>query len=231
MSSTGDLPDRPRGRAYGVPAERARIVEVLTDAYARDDLEQAEFERRVERAEEARTIEELEELVADFPEHVRTARGVRPTTTGMPRLSGAALEAEVARLDGLSAPTTFNLLGDKRVVLRREDPRVVRAVSIIGDCDVDLRGLAGEGGVVLVKVVALVGDTKIVVPRGTPVEVRLVGVIGDEERRRRGDGLVKKLARKLGVLEEPKETAPTRPGPTVVVTGFRLVGDTEIVEE
>lgn len=217
-----------------MPAARARIVELLTEAYARDNLDQAEFERRVALVEEAQTIEELDELVVDFPDHLRSAPNPALSphlSAGTPPLTGDALESEIARLDGLSAPTTFNLLGDKRVQLRPEDRRVVRAVSVIGDCEVDLRRLAGAGGAVLVKVTALIGEIRLIVPRGTPVDIRMIGVIGDHERKRRSGGLFKKLARKLGVLDEAEDATPPPPAPPVIVTGFRLIGDTVIIEE
>jgi len=231
MDSKEDLPAPREGRSYGVPARRARIIELLTEAYARDDLEQHEFERRIEQADQAHTIEELDALVADFPAQMVRAIDAKAPAESAERLAGNALEQEVARLDGLPAPTTFNLIGDRHVVVRPSDPRVVRSVSVIGDCSVDLRALAGASGVVLVKVAALIGDTKIIVSRGTQADIRLVGLIGDQKRVRRGGAFVKRLARKFGMLDEPSDPAAVRPGPAVVVTGFRLIGDTLIVEE
>ncbi len=231
MGSSDDLPDRPKGRTYGVPAAKQTITRLLSEAYARDDLEQTEFERRIERVEEARTIEELEELVEDFPEHLRKAIDTPTGATDAVRMTGDELETEIARLDGLSAPTTVNLLGDKHIVIRPQDQRVVRTVSVIGDCEIDLRGLTGEGGAVLVKVIGLIGETRIIVPKATTVDLRLLDIIGDHQRKQRSDSLVKKLAKKFGFLEEPEESVPALPGPTVVVTGFRLIGDTVVVED
>jgi hypothetical protein len=204
-------------------------VRLLTEAYARDDLEQGEFERRIERAEQATTIEELEELVADFPAHVVASAATAATARGV-RLTGADLEREVARLAGLAAPTRFNVLGDQQIAVDAEDPAVVRSVSLLGDCTVDLRGLSGATGVFLVKVGSILGDTRIVVPRGTPVEFRLINVLGDQTIIKAGGGKWRKLMKKLGGAEPREESIPP-PGPTVVVTGFKLLGDTEIVEE
>jgi hypothetical protein len=146
MSSKGDLPERREGRSYGVPARRVRIVELLTEAYASDDLEQAEFERRIELAEQARTIEELEALVADFPADVVVASAAPATARGAVPVTGEELQRELARLDGLSAPTRLTVLGDQHISVGPRDPRVVRSVSLLGDCSVDLRGLAGAPG-------------------------------------------------------------------------------------
>jgi len=231
MSTTGDLPDRRDGRTYGVPAKRARIVELLKEAYARDDLDQAEFELRVERAENARTIEELEKLVEDFPAHLISTDAPPARQTDATQLSGDQLEHELMRLDGIAAPTTVNLLGNKHILLRPEDPRVVRSVSAIGDCSIDVRALAGHSGAILVKVASLIGNTKIVVTKGTPVDIRLVGIIGDQKRSNRGRSLGRRLARRFGLIEETEDARSAPPGPRVVITGFKLIGDTIVVEE
>jgi hypothetical protein len=218
------------------------VVQLLTEAYARDDLEQAEFEHRLERAEQARTIEELDALIADFPEEMRrsleSASPEAYSSAGSPAVTGGTapvdreeLEREVTRLDGLAAPTRFNILGDQQIDIGPADPRVVRSLSLIGDCNVDLRDLSGTPGVFLLKVVAVIGDTRIIVPRGTQVEMRVFGLIGDQKHARRGSGLMKRLARKLGLADELDEQLAGPAGPTVVVTGLKLIGDTVIVEE
>jgi len=241
MSDREEQEQRSDGRAYGVPSRRARVIDLLTEAYARNDLDEGEFERRVELAEQARTIEELDRVVADFPPGLVAAleaEAVAPRPGSPPGISGVRspvpltadqLRGEVARLDSLPVATRFNLLGDLKVLVRREDERVVKSVSLLGDCTVDLRDLGGEGGAVLVKSVSLLGDTRVLVTPGTTVEVRLFGLIGDQERRREG-GFLKRLGRKLGISGEEEGQHPKPPGPTVVITGFRLIGDTVIVE-
>ena len=90
---------------------------------------------------------------------------------------------------------------------------------------------SGECGVILVKIVALIGDTRIIVPRGTPVDIRLLNLIGDQKRKKLGGRLLKRLARQFGGNDTRDPDVAGWPGPTVVVTGVRLIGDTEILEE
>jgi hypothetical protein len=231
MNTMDDRPDRPPGRSYGVPDRRRRVVGLLTEAFARDELEQGEFERRVERAEQAGTIEELDQVIADFPAEVVRSSEV-PAEHGRTPLSAGDLQSQVDRLDGLAAPTRVNILGDQHMTVLPGDARVVRSVSLVGDCSLDLRPLSGESGVFLVKVVAFLGDTKIIVPPGTHVQIRLHNLIGDQKRVRLGAGRLRRLARKLGLGEDEAYSgaSTTPPGPTVVVTGLRLIGDTEIVD-
>jgi len=224
------------GNAFGVPSRREIIIAMLAEAYARDDLEQHEFERRVERAEAAQTLEQLEALIHDFPPEARATYGGAagpsvPAPGAYPVLTQAEIEAMVERLDGEPAPTRFSLMGNLRVLVRPTDVRVLRDVSAIGDSHIDLRPLAGESGVFLLKVVALVGNTRIMVPAGTRVEIRTITVIGDQKRKdARGGGLLARLGRTLSVLPESPEAPRGPPGPVVVVTGFKLIGDVVIVE-
>lgn len=240
MSSEDDSPGKRNGKAYGVPAKRARIIELLSDAYARDDLEQAEFERRLEAAERAATIEELDELVSDFPAEIlnalqqpQTANGAASLhpTQGQGALSGKALDREIARLNVMPVSTTLNIIGDSHILIKPEGPRVAKSVSLLGDCNVDLRALAGKPGAALIKIFSLLGDTRILVPKGTNVETKIVSLIGDQTRAKPGGGLFKRLAKRLGFIEHSAEDPAPLPGPPVVVTGFKLIGDIVIVEE
>ena len=63
----GEPDDGRTPSEYGVPKLRRQILQRLADAYADDNLELSEYERRVRAAEYAATIEQLETLVADFP--------------------------------------------------------------------------------------------------------------------------------------------------------------------
>lgn len=49
-------------------ADRERAVDVLRAGFAEGRMQQGEYERRVERAYEARTVGELTSLVADLPQ-------------------------------------------------------------------------------------------------------------------------------------------------------------------
>lgn len=224
-------PANGEGRVFGVPKRRQEIIGLLTEAYARDYLEQDEFERRLERVERARTIEELEAVIADFPAGSLEGHQARGAAVPPKVEIEGDLERQVEILDGLDAPTRFTLLGDQHLVIRPDEPRVLRSVSVIGDTRIDLRALSGTPGVFLLKIAAVIGDTKIVVPGGTQVQMRLFSLIGGQRRTRKGEGLLARVARKIGAVPEKNEEAPRLPGPTVVVTGVNLIGDIVVVED
>ena len=231
MAAGNDTPEFPGGRTYGVPRRRQEIIEMLGEAYARNDLEQDEFERRLELAEQAQTIEELEAVVADFPSGGSTRSGVPTEQTHLKPMEKVELERRLEKLDGMTAPTRFNFIGDLHITAAPAEPKVLRTVCIIGDTKVDLRPLSGMPGVFLIKIVSLIGDTRIHVPRGTPVEFRALSLIGDRRRSSKGEGFLSRLARTITGASEKADKPALPPGPTVVVTGFKLIGDMTVVEE
>ena len=56
-------------QGYGVPKLRRAIVRRLAEAYSRDDLTLEDYECRVEAAEQAKTIDDLEAIVDAFPDN------------------------------------------------------------------------------------------------------------------------------------------------------------------
>ena len=56
-------------QSYGIPKLRRAVICRLAEAYSRDDLTLEDYERRVEAAEQAWTIDALDAIVEDFPDN------------------------------------------------------------------------------------------------------------------------------------------------------------------
>jgi hypothetical protein len=83
-------------------------------------------------------------------------------------------------------------------------PATRRAISVMGNCVVDLRGAAGE---VEVRAACVMGNVTVLVPRSANVDLRAVAFMGNREvRGQREDG----------------------DGPSVHVTGFVVMGNLEV---
>jgi hypothetical protein len=97
-------------------AERERAVDVLRAGFAEGRLEHAEFEQRVARAYEARTVGELASLVADLPQGpAPVGQGVQATFLPHPlATNGKAVGALVC---GVLTVATAGLTGFPAVVL------------------------------------------------------------------------------------------------------------------
>ncbi|MFK0114920.1 DUF1707 and DUF4190 domain-containing protein [Streptomyces sp. NPDC090994] len=98
-------------------AERERAVDVLRAGYGEGRLEHAEFEKRVARAYEARTVGELALLVADLPQGpAPVGRAVAPAAflPAPPVTNGKAVGALVC---GVLTFATGGLTGIPAVIL------------------------------------------------------------------------------------------------------------------
>lgn len=200
-------PSRP-GTTYGVPARRKEISTRLGEAYSRDMLDQREFERRLERVEAASTLEELDALVADFP-----SEATAPATTSQ---------------------RAFSVLSNQTHILTPGEQEGLKSFSLLGDVKVDLRAFRGSGKTVVLRVSGILGDVGIRVPPGTKI-VRKVPVVLGEFRQvaAKKPGAVRQLWDRLFGTQElpPVSRFPSDgPPPTVVLEGFRFLGDITIEE-
>ncbi len=56
---------------YGLPAKREELIDVLNTAFAEQNLDDEEYENRVKEALDAKSIEELEVIIFDFPKEIK----------------------------------------------------------------------------------------------------------------------------------------------------------------
>jgi len=209
-------PTPSSGTRYGVPARRKEITARLSEAYSQDMLDQREFERRLEQAEAAATIEELNALIADF---------------GAPAAPGPG---EKALVDPRTTPRNFSGLGDQSHVLVPGTGEAFQASSFLGSIRIDLRAYRGSGLTVHVLVRSVLGNTTLLVPPGTRIVQHSTTVLGDYQlRRAKAPGVAKRLFQRLFGLSDPAPATPfpaEGPPPTVVLTGWRALGNLEIEE-
>ena len=210
-----EQPSRPTGTRYGVPARRKEITEQLSEAYAKNMLDQREFESRVERAEAAETIEALEAIVADFGQ---------PRPTPQP---GTSVSADPVR--------HFSVLGHQSHVLVPGTAETFAAVSILGNITVDLRAFRGSGRTLTVRISGALGEAKVKVPTGSRVVRKATTLLGDFRTVLAPEpGQVKAFLTRLFGRSDAPPASPfpgDGPPPNVILEGFRLLGDVIIEED
>jgi hypothetical protein len=109
------MPGDPRLRASD--ADRERTAQLLREHHAVGRLTAEEFNSRVDKALEARTLGELDELLADLPAidlYQLPSAGIRPTRRGG---SGPRLRADGAPLPSLDATWGGWVLGSALLVV------------------------------------------------------------------------------------------------------------------
>ena len=148
-----------------VVAEREKVIARLSDAFAHDDLDMDEFERRLTLAHEHNSAEALRELVDDLPQ--------------------AALEAHAQALAHASSypehQEIIAIFGGHQITGPRALPRRLEIKAIFGGVMLDLRDALFPDGVIDVEIKAVFGGVQIVVPPTLAVESHGVAIFGGFE--------------------------------------------------
>ena len=145
--------------AYGVPRLRRQILQRLAGAFADDNLELAEYERRVRAAEHATGIDQLEALVADFPNGRRVAPSERP---GPPVAGGGA---------------AVTVMGERDLEVQTVEDLPRQVINVMGATRIDLSD--APPGVYELRVYNVMGELQVAVPYGTQVNRTLWSLLSD----------------------------------------------------
>jgi hypothetical protein len=184
--------------------ERQKAVDVLCEAFADDRLGVAEFERRVELAHRAESLQELRTLLSDLPSPTPPVpvgkRDERPLPSPLGR--HPTLPATEVREVGVIA----GIFGGGTRSGAWRPARVNYAVGVFGGFELDFRTAPLPPGVTEVRVFAMFGGGEIIVPPGVGVEVSAVGIFGGFDE-----------TNQEGVAIDPE-------APIIRVTGLAIMG-------
>ncbi len=194
-----EYPDKHR---YGLSRRRDEICELLAQAYTDNQIELEDYERRLELANRADCLEDLERVIHDFPD-------ARDAT--QPAVSAGMTPVDNP-FDG-TPETRVAIIGDQRLDHHDFVNGHVRTLSLIGDVKVHLEKLPRRGEPVVLTVFNLIGDTTLTVPVGMRVKNEVVNILGDTRVLR----------------HDESETHET--GNLCIIKGFSLIGDITVKEE
>ena len=214
-------------RRFGLPRARKAALDRLAQAYADDDIELSEYERRTAAAQSSDSLDELQRIMHDVPDFDLTEL-VPKTRVGEPAARAEPYKEELQPYGG-ELETTVQLLGDREYGVA--DLRGgLRVVSVLGDSTVDLRELrAGER--VVLSHVSLLGDLTILLPRDCRIRRQHLLLLGDENRRepRRRERKKLRLDRRDREHFTDRAQPPANP-PILELRGFKLLGDVTFIE-
>lgn len=158
---TNNLPEQHKQkelRHYGVPKIRKKVIDMLNSAFSTGDLELEEYERRIELAEKAKTINQLEEIIKDFPEE----------------LNKSINSSDIAD----KKDVVFTIIGDREVSVE-DNSNKINAITVIGDLSLDFTDTKFNQKVLKTKVFSFMGDTIIKIPKDMKVKRKFFTLIGD----------------------------------------------------
>lgn len=160
----------PKTNLVALRTERDRCVQRLSDAFAADVLDVDEFERRVDLAHKAESVEALVSLRDDLE--------VEPSTNTE---LVTALDPARQQALALAQPASGWCIGIMGGGERRGQwrvPRKMRAAAIMGGMELDYREAIFAPGVSTLHLVACMGGVDIIVPPNLAIECNGAGVMG-----------------------------------------------------
>lgn len=149
-------------------ARREKAIDRLSEAFAHDDLDVEEFERRVGLAQLAHREDELDQLVADLPAPEAAVAPV-PHMSVIPAAQAPA-EQEMS-----------SIMGNSERKGAWAVPRSMRARAIMGTIVLDFREARFPSGAVDLSVRCVLGDVTIIVPPQLAVETSGSNFMGNFE--------------------------------------------------
>lgn len=167
-------------------------MSALGDAYAADQLELDELERRMARVYRATSHDALAEVLHGLSTRAPLAahgqRASQPSQASRPAGSANALQSVRAREYGEATIARAEIVPERAVLVAvfggadRKGawvlPRSVKVFAVMGGVDLDLREAHFAAGVSEIEVFALMGGVDIKVPTGVRVETTGVGIMG-----------------------------------------------------
>jgi hypothetical protein len=188
-------------------AKRQETIDALCDAFARDEMELADFERRVEVAHRAESAAELDRLLADVtPRAVPARRGRSGAAEAhTPARRSTALPGQVREREVVAG-----IMGGSTRTGRWTPARRVTAIGVMGGVELDFREATLAPGVTEVHVFAFWGGVQIVAPPDVRVECSGVGIMGGFDHR------------------EDAASASDPNAPVLRVTGLAMMGGVEV---
>jgi hypothetical protein len=159
---------------------RERVIELLTESFARDEIGLEEFEARVEAVYVGKTALELDALVRGL-EHTESSESTAIVLA----------QAEIAPDGGAAALVTLEPSASRPIVraifsnIERCDqfvmPRSTTIEALFGNVEIDLRNATFASGITEISAKAIFGSIEIVVPADMSVEVHGSGIFGNFE--------------------------------------------------
>ena len=190
---------------------RQETIDALCDAFARDEMELAEFERRVEAAHRADTTAELDRLLSDLkPAPVPARSGRAVPTTDAPGVGGRGRHPTALPGQVRGREVVAGIMGGSTRRGRWTPARHITAIGVMGGVELDFRDAVLASGVTEVHAFAFWGGVQIVAPPDVRIECSGIGVMGGFDHR------------------EDAPTAADAMAPVLRVTGVALMGGVEV---
>lgn len=202
---------------YGLPKKREEVIEALKEAYTNENLDDQEYERRLDETMKAQSIEQLRRVLFDFPAEIRyrifpredtiPAPAVSPRSPALkntvPAISRTKVQAILSN-DSRAMPELSNttakmsaILGNQKLDFRLsqvlETPIQLHVEAVLGNTLLDLRNEDLAGKQINIHVSGALGNIKILLPRGARIQRSVQLIAGDFKVKDKQRSWIKRL--------------------------------------
>jgi hypothetical protein len=184
---------------------RQKAIDALCEHFANDALSVDEFERRVDQAHKAESMDEIKKLLADLPSGDLPVRQEDVPGTAVQRPQ-AAIPASRVKERGFMLAVLGGVERKGRWIPARQN----YAFSVMGGMVLDFREALLPPGETEVWIFAAMGGAEIIVPPGLPVECDGFALLGGFD------------------YGEEAMVAPDPDTPLLRIRGFCLMGGVEV---
>lgn len=191
-------------RGQSLSQTRQVTVDALCEHFANDEMSVEDFERKVDLAHRASTVDELKRLLADLP-----GAGVPARAEGAPSPAPRQKHRVTASAHVKERELMVAILGGSTRKGTWTPARNNYAVAIMGGAHLDFREAVFGPGVTNLQVFAMWGGVEIVVPPGIHVESHGIGLLG-------------------GFEHHSEQSHPDPDAPTLRITGVACMGGVDI---
>jgi hypothetical protein len=165
----------PRENLIALRDRREAVIAALTEHFAKDVFDVDEYDRRITIAHQARSMAELDDLVADLAP-VETTALVPVSQTAVDLAGWPEQKRWLCIMGGIDKKGRWSV------------PRKMRATAFWGGGSLDFREAQFAPGVTELHLTAVMGGFEIIVPPWLSVEVDATAIMGGFAELERGHG-------------------------------------------
>lgn len=203
---------------YGLPKKREEVIEALKEAYTNENLDDQEYERRLDETLKAQSIEQLKRVLFDFPAEIKhhifpkedmiPAPAFSPRSPGHTKVQEAILSNHSRAMPELSNATAkmSAVLGNQKLDFRLSKvlgtPIQLHVNAVLGNTLLDLRNEDLAGKQVNIHVSGALGNIKILLPRGTHIQRSVQLIAGDFKVKDKQRSWIKRLTGSSKITNE-----------------------------
>ncbi|MEH0156596.1 LiaF domain-containing protein [Limibacter armeniacum] len=138
---------------FGLPKKREQVIQALQDAFTQHELEETDYENRLQMAYEAKSVEDLSKILHDFPSHLQPFQAKTNNVN--------ASSQQLPKFQNLPPNKISTIMGELKTDISQNRGEVVKVVTTLGENNVSFRNLATEVTMLFVKVESRLGTTRL----------------------------------------------------------------------